>query len=297
MSVSLSNLSGNVISLFGASQASASGSLTNITSLLLASYDGSAGSVQRPTMQNPVVALQIAERNKSRDIQMEAQTPTVQRDIAIFAKAVQNAKTVKQLLANPTALKVLLTANGLGSEAGFPALAQKALMSNPTDPNGLANQLSSTNGQWLVTAETYQFATKGLAIIQNPKAISTITNGYAEVLWRQSLDRQTPGLSDALYFLQNAKNFNNANQILGDPIMRSVVTTALGLPPQIAYQSLNAQDQAITRRLHIANFQDPHFVQSFADRFLAVKQVTSQGAGGMSSGLIALASQAQSLTA
>lgn len=291
----MSELPGNIVSLFTAFSSGSTGGITDLTPLLATSDSGTAGTVRVSGTQNPVLALQIAQQNQARDIKLEAQMPAVQRDIAAFTKAVQNAKTVKQLLENPIALKVLLTANGLGSQTGFPALAQKALMSNPADPNGLANQLSSTNGQWLSAAQIYQFATKGLAVIKDPKAVSTITNGYAEVLWRQSLDQRTPGLSDALYFLKNAKNFTTANQILGDPVIRSVVTTALGLPPQIAYQPLEAQDQAITSRLDISKFKTTHFVQSFADRYLAIKQATTQSVGGMSSNLVTSAVQAQAL--
>jgi hypothetical protein len=283
-----STLSPNIATLF---TSSANTTSSSIVSILEASYGGAtSGTVT--SSQNPIIALRIAQQNETKDIQAEAKSPQVQRDIAAFTKAVNSAKTAKQLLQNPTVLKVLLTANGLGSQVGFPALAQKALLSNPSDPNGLANQLSSTNSQWLSTAQIYQFATKGLSIIQKPSSIITLTNAYAEVLWRQSLDKQTPGLSNALYFIQNAQKFTNATQILGDSVMRSVVTTALGVPQQIAFQPLLAQEQAITSRLDVSKFQNKQFVQSFADRFLAVTQASNMNAYGSSSSLVGLAAQA-----
>lgn len=294
MSAALIGLSSNITSLFSSVT---TGGSASITSLLEASYGGISSGGGVTSSENPVTALQVAQHNQAKEIRNEAKSPAVQRDIADFTKAVQNAKSVKQLLSNPTVLKVLLTANGLGSDASYPALAQKALMSNPADPSSLANQLASTNSQWLSTAQIYQFATKGLAVIQSAKAVSTIANGYAEVLWRQSLDQQTPGLSDALYFLQNAKNFTNATQILGDSVMRSVVTTALGIPKQIAYQSLTTQEKAITTRLDISKLQNSQFRQSFADRFLAVTQAANQSARGSSSNIFALAAQANPLVA
>lgn len=290
MSVSFSS---NINSLFAASGV---GSSSNTVSLLQASYGGTVGATTFSS-QNPILALDIAQRNETKDIQAQAKTPQVQRDIAAFTKAVNTAKSPKELLSNPTVLKVLLTANGLGAEAGFPALAQKALLSNPKDPNGLANQLASTNTQWLATAQLYQFYSQGLSVIKKQSTISTLTNAYAEVLWRQSLDKQTPGLSNALYFIQNASKFTNATQILGDAVMRSVVTTALGLPQQIAFQPLNAQEQAINSRLDVTKFQDKNFVQSFTDRFLAVTQASQMGGNGASANLISLAVQASSLTA
>lgn len=300
MSVSLSGMPSNYASLFTAiSSSSASNASASISSILSAAYAGTSTTNVGASSENPITALQIAQRNQTQDVATEAKQPQVLRDVAAFTKAVQSATSAKQLLANPAVMKVLLTANGLGSQIGYPALAQQALLSDPNNPTSLANQLSSTNGQWLVTAQTYDFANKGLSIIQNPKVISTLANGYAEVLWRQSLDKQTPGLSNALDFIQNAKNFTSAVQLLGDPVIRNVVTTALGIPQQIAYQPLAAQEQAITAQLNVANLQDPKFVQSFADRYLTVLQATAQtnAVTNPAANLTSLAVQSQGLIA
>ncbi len=50
--------------------------------------------------------------------------------------------------------------------------------------------------------------------------------------------------------------------------MRTVVTTALGIPLQIAFQPLEAQEKAISTRLDITKFKDPKFVESFVQRYL-----------------------------
>lgn len=277
---------------------SSTGTSSNIASNILAiAYGNGTTSSATGSGMDPIVALQIAQANQTQDVAQEAKTPQVARDIATFTKAVQTAKSPAQLLSNPTVLKVLLTANGLGSEASFTALAQKALLSNPNDSKGLANELASTNAQWLSTAQTYDFANKGLSIIQQPKVISAITNGYAEVLWRQSLDNQTPGLSNALDFLQNASKFTSAVQILGDPVMRNVVTTALGIPQQIAFQDLGAQEKAITDHLDISKLQNPKFVQNFADLYLTAMQESASTSTSSSASLTSLSVQSQSLIA
>ena len=79
---------------------------------------------------------------------------------------------------------------------------------------------------------------------------------------------QRPGLSNALTFRGEASTINSVDQILGDPVMRKVVTTALGIPLQIAFQPLEAQEKAITSRLDITKFKDPKFVESFVQRYL-----------------------------
>ena len=274
------------------------GSSTNIASNILSiAYGNGTTSGSGTSSMDPILALQIAQANEKQDVAQEAKTPEVSQDIAAFTKAVQNATSPTQLLSNPTVLKVLLTANGLGSDTSYTALAQKALLSNVNDPKGLANQLSSTNSEWLSTAQTYDFANKGLSVIQQPSVISTITSGYAEVLWRQSLDSQTPGLSDALDLIQNASKFTSADQILGDSVMRNVVTTAYGIPQQIAFQDLGAQEKAITDHLDISKLQDPKFVQNLADLYLTQVQASSSSSSSSSTSLTSLAIQSQSLVA
>ena len=235
---------------------------------------------------NPILALTLAEQNQTKDIAAEAKTPEVQRDVATFRKAVASAKDVKTLLANPAVQKVLLTANGLGDQIGSTGLVTKALMSNTSDPKSLANQL--TNTAWKSTAATYQFATKGLKVLQDPKVLDTVANAYAEVSWRKSLDATTPGLSDALTFRTTVAKAKNVDDILGDPVLRRVVTTALGIPQEIANQSLDAQEKAITSRVDIKQFKDKNFVETFAKRYLIETAMNaSQTSSSSSTGLAA----------
>ena len=242
---------------------------------------------------NPITALNNAEQNQTQDIKATAAEPAVARAIAGFTTAVKSATSPQQLLSNPTVMQVLLTANGLADQIPYTALAQKTLLSNVNNSNSLANQLTDT--RWKPVVKTYDFANKGLSVIQNPSVISTIANGYAEVTWRSSLDRTTPGLSNALNFLANASGVTNVDQILGDPVLRSVVTTTLGIPLQIAFQPLEAQQKAITSQLDISKLQDPKFVQQFAQRYLIAMAQQSAGSNTSQPSLSALAVQAQGL--
>lgn len=254
MSVSLGYLS----SLYG-SLSSGGGS-----SLLDALYGlgGSGGASGQP----PIQALQSAEQNQTKDVAATATQPTVQHTIAAFTKAVTSATSVAQLLANPAVMNVLLTANGLSDQVGFTALATKALTSNLSDPNSLANVLP--NASWKTAATSLNFAAGGLSVIKNPATIAKIAQSYAQTVWEQSLDGSTPGMSSALAFRSQASTITSVDQILGNATLRDVVTTALGVPKEIAFQSMNAQELAISSRLDISKFKDPKFVESFIDRYL-----------------------------
>jgi hypothetical protein len=270
----------NIASLF------ASSSDSTTSSLLTTIY----GTSSAPSGANVLQALTTAEKNQTQDIAVTAKEPQVQRDVAGFQAAIAKATSVTDLLKNPTFMKVLLTANGLGDQTAYTALAQKALTSDPSVSTSLVNQLSDT--RWKTVAQTYDFATKGLAIIQDPKVQATIANGYAEVTWRTSLDATTPGLSNAMTFKAEASTVMSALQILGDSTLRTVVTTALGIPPQIAYQSIEAQEKAINDRVDVTRFQDPNFVNSFTQKYLLAAQTSSTSS---SPTLDALAIQATGL--
>jgi Protein of unknown function (DUF1217) len=258
-------------SLYGIGAGAASGADS-----LLTTFYGYAGQTNA-VGQNPVTALASAEQDQSQDIKATAAEPAVKRAVDAFTAGVQNAKTVQQLLANPAVMQVLLTANGLADQIPYAALAQKTLQSNLSDPKSLANVLTDT--RWKTVAQTYDFADKGLTVIQQPKVISALADAYAEVTWRNSLDATTPGLSNALTFRKEASTITSVDQILGDPVMRTVVTTALGLPLEIAFQPLEAQEKAISTRLDITKLKDPKFVESFVQRYLLAANTNAAGAG------------------
>jgi hypothetical protein len=250
-----------------------SGSLSYLTSLFSASF-GAGDSIldaiygigtPSPT-QNPVQALASAETNQKQDLQVTAAQPAVQRAITDFTQAVNSAKSVTQLLSNPTVMNVLLTANGMNDQIGYTALATQALTSNLSNPNSLANTLTDT--RWKTLATTYNFAANGLSAIQTPAAIASVAAAYTKATWENNEDSVTPGLSNALAFKAQASTITSVDQILGDPTLRTVVTTALSIPEQIAFQNLGAQENAISSRVNIKQFQDPKFVETFIQRYL-----------------------------
>jgi hypothetical protein len=61
--------------------------------------------------------------------------------------------------------------------------------------------------------------------------------------------------------------------------MRHVVTTALGLPLELANQSVEAQAAAIEKRMKVSDLKDPKFVDKLAKRFLMASDDGSSGGG------------------
>jgi hypothetical protein len=230
---------------------------------------------------NPLLDLKLAQKDEAADSAKEALVPQVAQTISAFTKAVKNAKNITTLLSNPIVQQVLLTANGLSNYIGEGGLVTKAFMSQPSDPKSVTSQLGDST--LTSTVRTYNFATNGVAELQNPKILATLTAGYAEVMWRQSLNQATPGLSSALDFIDQASKIKSVSNVLQNATNFFVITGALGIDPEIANQSQSAQEGAINRSsLNIAKLQDPKYVTMLTDQYLLNKKESAQSSSNAS---------------
>jgi hypothetical protein len=117
------------------------------------------------------------------------------------------------------------------------------------------------------------------------KAIPYYANSIAEVSANyigekrlDMLDKQLPGLGTAILFKKNAAQYDTTLKILGSALGREVVTTALGLPKQLALQSLAAQTKAVEARITPGKLKNAHFADQLAQRYLIM---LNGGAGGV----------------
>lgn len=283
----MTTIDSSILSLYANIGSSSAASADSV--LLNALYGNGTSGTQGASGQSPVQALLSAQRNEATSVKLTAEQPDVKTAMAAFTKAVNGATSLTAALANPAVLNVLLTANGMPDQIGNTALATKVLTSNLTDPNSLANVLTDT--RWKTLAQTYNLSVNGLSVLQNPSTIAAITQGYAQMTWETSQNASTPGISDALTFIQQAGSITSVDGILSNASVRNVVTTALGVPQQIAFQPLNAQEQAISTRFNVQDLQDPKFVQNFAERFLIMNNMNSGTSSSSPTNITTLATQ------
>lgn len=209
-----------------------------------------------------------------------ATEPQQKRAMEQFKRAVDRAPDVRAALRDPRVLQVLATALGIPEGAGQPGLATRVLLSDLRDERSLANTLSDR--RWKSAAETLDLGRRGLAALRDPQLQASLAEGLRRAQWNQNLEKQQPGLGDAVLFRERATAVdNNIFAVLGDPIIRRVVTGALGLPKEIAIQSVETQARAVRARLDITKLEDPKEVQRLAERYLmnrARTEATNSGA-------------------
>ena len=284
----MSGFTPNILTLFQGIGSSSSSSADE--TLLNTAFGNGGSSGTTASGIPPITALQSARKNETAGVAATEKQASVQTAMDAFTKAVDSATSVTQALDNPAVLNVLLTANGLSDQIGNTALAVNVLTSNLSDSNSLANVLTDT--RWKTLAQTYNLNANGLKTLQSSSVQSAIAQGYAQVTWENTQDAQTPGISDALTFLQQAGTITNVDQILGNETLLNVVETALDIPDTIANQDIGAQEQIISSKLDVSQFQDPAFVQRFAEQYIVMNN-SGTAAAGSATDITTLAVQAE----
>jgi hypothetical protein len=225
----------------------------------------SAGAAGNAATAIPALRRATAEGAEAKGIAREEKDPVTLTALAQFRVALDKAGSIEQALQDPRILKVIMPALGLPDQVGNPGMVRRALLSDPTADDSLATRLGST---WQAAAATLGVHATGLEGLRDPAMVERMSDAFLKYQYRTGLDEQQAGLSDALYFLEAAKNADDVFDVLGDPVLRRVVTGALGLPAQIAVQSVEAQGRAVTARLKVESLQDDRAVRKLAERYL-----------------------------
>lgn len=180
------------------------------------------------------------------------QRPTVDKEIAYFRDKAPKLESIDDLFKDQRLLRFITSAYSLDEEIQYPARLRKILESKVTDQNSLANRMrdprySEMNRELLL-------GDLGVIGLSSTTLIDKIVNRYVTSEYEKDLGNQNPALREASYFLRKIGNVKNSLDILGDRVLRSVVTTTLGLPPQIAFQSIDKQRSLIDQRIDVSKF-------------------------------------------
>lgn len=228
-------------------------------------------------MGDPVAALRLAEATRDREISRIRQEPGFQRAAERFEQAAMRARSAGEALDDPRIRNFLLKAIGLPNLIDSPGLVRRALLSDPDEPKGLLARLN--NPQLTAAARTLRLD-QGLDAIRSPEAIARLREGWVRTEWFERLRQRDPVSADALLFREQAASFaGNIWGVLGDPVVRRVVTTAVGLPPELAVMSVEAQARTLGARFDAARLADPRFVERFAQRYALAAGMPDGGPG------------------
>lgn len=232
----------------------------------------------------PALRQALTPGVETRALARLANDPQIKRQLSQFATAVERAPDLRTALRDPRVLGVLLPALGLADAVAQPGLALRALTADPKDPKGLLARLGDR--RWKAAAETLNLASRGLAGLRDPKVQAALADGLRRLTWQRGLDAEQPGIGDALAFRERAGRAKTAYDVLGDPVLRRVVTGALGLPQQMVVQSVETQARVLSSRFDLTKLQNPREVAKLAERYVVAAGGTDTSAA--SNGVLAL---------
>ena len=208
-------------------------------------------------------------------------TSTNKRDEAYFREKIGKIDTADQLVADKRLLRITLTAFGLEGDVNSAAFIKKVLSDGTLKEGTLSSRLA--NKQYEKLSATFgfgdfavprnklsDFPDKILAQVRTRQfetAVGAENNTYRLAL---NAEREIPAIAKQT-LSENGKWFT----ILGNPPLREVIQTALGLPKSFASIDLDQQVKVLKTRAEAAfgsasvgQFSDPKKLDALIARFL-----------------------------
>lgn len=227
-------------------------------------------------------------------------SPAVQRDTDYFRAQIGTIDTAEELVSDYRLLKVALGAFGLDDDIGNKAFIEKVLGEGTLNPDAFAHKLADK--RYLEFSKAFgfgDFATPRSQISDFPDKIITAFNDRRfeiavgaqreEMRFSLGLERELAAITgkdtsaDGMWF-----------SVMGNPPLRRVFETALGLPTGFAALDLDQQlvqfrdkAKAAFGDGEVAQFSDPEKREELNRLFLVKSEVNQLGAG-LSPGAIVL---------
>jgi hypothetical protein len=200
-------------------------------------------------------------------------------DIAYFQKIAPTLTTPDALLKNYRALTFVATAYGLGSEVDQTAILKKLMTQDPKATTSLAQQLSDNNYRNFAAAMSVWAPPP----FSSQSTIDAAIAGFKQHSFDTSVGTDSTSLQSAMYFTQNAKGVTSIYQLMSDPALLNVVTTALGIPAAFGNLSFQQQVDILTPRVDMKQFATTAGVATFVNKYLAMDQLNQITSGATAS--------------
>jgi hypothetical protein len=184
-----------------------------------------------------------------------------------FALEVASAMALR-MIAQATTFEESMVAQSLMDRSQQVLIKRDGLPSVTTAIDGSQRRITSFEAGKIIDSMKI---VNPLGSLADPKMIEIVTNGFTKSEYLNGLSSANPGMSDAIYFLNNASTVKTPYDILGNSALRRVVLGAFEIPTQVAIQPVETQARAITSRLKLTDLQDPKKVRAIAERYLMVR--------------------------
>ncbi len=240
------------------------------------------------------------ERTRASQQETFDNAPEIQRDTDYFAENIGSVTSAEELVSDYRLLKVALGAFGLDEDIGNKFFIQKILEDGTFDPDALANKMSDK--RYLEMSKAFgfgDFSTPNTQLSDFPDKILDAyrTRQFEVAVGEQDSDlRLSLSLERDLSAIVEKTTTDDGRwfSVMGNPPLRKVFETALGLPASFGTLDLDLQlagfrerAQAVFGDGEVAQFSDPEKMDELNRMFLVRSQINA-GTAYLSSSSIAL---------
>jgi len=227
------------------------------------------------------------ERTYDRQFDAFAKDPVIERDTRYFLENIGKISSAEELVADRRLLSVALGAFGLQDDINNRYFIQKILSDGTSADDALANRL--TDERYKRLSEAFGFGPQAVPRVLLETAMQDITDQYKAQSFEIAVGEQSNDMRLALNLnrelgtlaardmSEDAKWFT----VMGNPPLRSVFETALGLPSSIGQLDIDRQLEMFRERseaqLGSSSFSqfvtDDDAIDNLTTRFLARAQL------------------------
>jgi hypothetical protein len=210
----------------------------------------------------------------------------LQRDADYFAENIGNVKTVDDLVDDYRLLSVALGAFGLEDNVDMKALVKKVLQDGTTADDSLASKRG--DDRWISFSESFGFGPGETPKTSDATAMANLVQTYKVQSFEIAVGEQDNSMRVAMYgqreLLVLAEDDTSVNtkwfNVMGQPAIREMFETALGLPSDMGAADLDTQlvnfkDRALAMfgTDDISAFADPDKMDRLVNVYLARSEI------------------------
>ncbi len=226
--------------------------------------------------------------------------PEIRRDTDYFAENIGSITTAQELVSDYRLLKVALGAFGLDDDIDNRFFIRKILEEGTIDPDSLANKMSDK--RYLEFSKAFGFGDFPTPNTQLSDFADSILDAYKTRQFEVAVGEQDNDLRLAMTLERDLSAILDKNttddgrwfSVMGNPPLRKIFETALGLPASFGTLDLDLQlsgfrerARAVFGNSEVSQFSDPEKMEELNRLFLVRSQINA-GNGALSSSSIAL---------
>ncbi|MGE0407927.1 MAG: DUF1217 domain-containing protein [Amphiplicatus sp.] len=215
-------------------------------------------------------------------------SPSLNRHIEYFRENIKNALTAEDLVKDRRLLVVALGAFGLGDEINKRAFIQRALEGGTDDPSAFANRLSDL--RWRKMSKSFGYGNIAGANVGLSAFREDIIARYKSLEFERAVGEVDEDMRVAMNFKREiaeiaaGENVDRTGwlQVMGRLPLRTLLSTALGLPKSVAQLDIDKQREIFADKAlkvfgekSVAQFSDPEKIEEATRRFFLFRQMES----------------------